>query len=45
MIQAGLDVVLAVFNHFPLFAIMLRFKDPNRLPGTSLSLENLLHPN
>ncbi|KAJ3102720.1 phosphatidylinositol N-acetylglucosaminyltransferase subunit gpi1 [Phlyctochytrium planicorne] len=30
--QAVLEIVLAVLNHFPLFAIMLRIKDPGRLP-------------
>jgi hypothetical protein len=25
--------VLAFLNHFPLFAVMLRFKDPARIPG------------
>eukprot|EP00158_Paraphelidium_tribonemae_P007196 Partr_v1_DN28149_c0_g1_i2_m55693 putative Phosphatidylinositol glycan anchor biosynthesis, class Q len=28
-----LQVLLAVLNHFPLFALMLRIKDPLRLPG------------
>lgn len=32
-LQAIMETVLAFFNHFPLFAIMLRFKDPHRLPG------------
>ncbi|TPX35678.1 hypothetical protein SmJEL517_g01907 [Synchytrium microbalum] len=27
------DIALAIINHFPLFAIMLRFKDPGRLPA------------
>ncbi|KAG0200008.1 phosphatidylinositol N-acetylglucosaminyltransferase subunit gpi1 [Mortierella sp. GBA30] len=31
--QATMETVLACLNHFPLFAIMLRFKDPDRLPG------------
>ena len=26
------QIVLAILNHFPLFALMLRFKDPMRLP-------------
>lgn len=25
--------MLAFLNHFPLFAVMLKFKDPDRLPG------------
>ncbi|TPX49352.1 hypothetical protein SeMB42_g01820 [Synchytrium endobioticum] len=33
------DIALAIINHFPLFAIMLRFKDPGRLPaGTRFRL-------
>jgi phosphatidylinositol N-acetylglucosaminyltransferase subunit Q len=31
--KAGLDTLLACLNHFPLFALMLRFKDSLRLPG------------
>lgn len=29
-----LDTTSALLNHFPLFALMLRIKDPMRLPGT-----------
>lgn len=32
-IQACLETALAFLNHFPLFALMLRVKDPARLPG------------
>lgn len=31
--QATMEIVLACLNHFPLFAMMLRLKDPDRLPG------------
>jgi phosphatidylinositol glycan class Q protein len=31
--KAGLDTLLSCLNHFPLFALMLRFKDSSRLPG------------
>ncbi|KAF9428548.1 phosphatidylinositol N-acetylglucosaminyltransferase subunit gpi1 [Podila epigama] len=31
--QATMETILACLNHFPLFAILLRLKDPNRLPG------------
>ncbi|ODA75916.1 hypothetical protein RJ55_08557 [Drechmeria coniospora] len=31
--KAGFDTLLSCLNHFPLFAIMLRVKDPGRLPG------------
>ncbi|KAK4058865.1 pig-Q [Microbotryomycetes sp. JL221] len=33
LLHAGLETILAFMNHFPLFAVMLRFKDPARLPG------------
>lgn len=32
-IHATLETFLAFMNHFPLFAIMLRLKDPSRMPG------------
>jgi phosphatidylinositol glycan class Q protein len=32
--KAALDTWLACLNHFPLFALMLRIKDSQRLPGT-----------
>lgn len=32
-VQIVLKTMLAVLNHFPLFTLMLRFKDPLRLPG------------
>lgn len=32
-LKAVLDTALACLNHFPLFALMLRVKDPRRLPG------------
>ncbi|EEP82011.1 conserved hypothetical protein [Uncinocarpus reesii 1704] len=32
-LKATLDTCLAVLNHFPLFALMLRLKDSRRLPG------------
>ncbi|KAJ6589201.1 N-acetylglucosaminyl transferase component-domain-containing protein [Mycena capillaripes] len=33
LLNAALDTLLAFMNHFPLFALMLRAKDPWRLPG------------
>ncbi|KAF8063501.1 N-acetylglucosaminyl transferase component-domain-containing protein [Lyophyllum atratum] len=33
ILQASLETLLAFMNHFPLFALMLRVKDPWRLPG------------
>ena len=35
LVHASLETVLAFMNHFPLFAIMLRVKNPSRLPGMS----------
>ncbi|KAF2033299.1 Gpi1-domain-containing protein [Setomelanomma holmii] len=32
-LKALLEIGLACLNHFPLFAVMLRLKDPGRLPG------------
>lgn len=32
-IKAIFDTMLSCLNHFPLFALMLRVKDPRRLPG------------
>jgi phosphatidylinositol glycan class Q protein len=34
-LKAALDTLLACLNHFPLFALMLRIKDSQRLPGMS----------
>lgn len=34
-LKAVFDTMLSCLNHFPLFAIMLRIKDPGRLPGWS----------
>lgn len=36
VIHAVLETCLAFLNHFPLFAMMLRVKDPLRLPGEHL---------
>ena len=33
--HAIFDTVTALLNHFPLFALLLRVKDPLRLPGLS----------
>ncbi|KAJ9148599.1 N-acetylglucosaminyl transferase component Gpi1 [Pleurostoma richardsiae] len=32
-LKAVFDTLLSFLNHFPLFALMLRVKDPRRLPG------------
>jgi len=37
-LKAVFDTALSCLNHFPLFAIMLRVKDPGRLPGWSGSI-------
>ncbi|KAI1280230.1 N-acetylglucosaminyl transferase component [Xylaria sp. FL0933] len=33
LLKAVFDTMLSCLNHFPLFALMLRAKDPRRLPG------------
>jgi phosphatidylinositol N-acetylglucosaminyltransferase subunit Q len=33
-LKAVFDTMLSCLNHFPLFALMLRVKDPQRLPGS-----------
>lgn len=33
LIQASLEIQLAFMNHFPLFTLVLRLKDPWRIPG------------
>ncbi|KIM44359.1 hypothetical protein M413DRAFT_443354 [Hebeloma cylindrosporum] len=33
LVQASIETLLAFMHHFPLFALMLRVKDPSRLPG------------
>ena len=33
LIRASIETLLAFMHHFPLFALMLRVKDPSRLPG------------
>ncbi|KXS20886.1 Gpi1-domain-containing protein [Gonapodya prolifera JEL478] len=37
-VLVALELILALLNHFPLFAILLRLKEPDRLPG-GLSLD------
>lgn len=37
-LKAGFDTLLSCLNHFPLFALMLRIKDPRRLPGRTSQL-------
>ena len=32
-LKASFDTMLSCLNHFPLFALMLKVKDPRRLPG------------
>lgn len=42
LFKACFDTALSCLNHFPLFALMLRVKDPKRLPGTCLSCRLLV---
>ncbi|TFK68904.1 Gpi1-domain-containing protein [Pluteus cervinus] len=48
LLQACLETLLAFMNHFPLFALLLRIKDPWRLPGgiyfNKKTLPNWPHP-
>ncbi|CAI4063874.1 hypothetical protein SUVZ_07G4440 [Saccharomyces uvarum] len=37
-IEISLEAIIALINHFPLFALLLRLKDPKRLPG-GISIE------
>ncbi|OCH93777.1 Gpi1-domain-containing protein [Obba rivulosa] len=41
IVHAALDTSSALLNHFPLFALMLRIKDPLRLPGGIMFLRSL----
>lgn len=36
LLRAAMEMMLAFMNHFPLFALTLRVKDPWRLPGRHL---------
>ena len=38
VLHAVFDTSTALLNHFPLFALLLRVKDPLRLPGLLLRL-------
>ena len=38
LLYASLETLLAFVNHFPLFALVLRAKDPRRLPGSCRSM-------
>ncbi|KAF9466714.1 N-acetylglucosaminyl transferase component-domain-containing protein [Collybia nuda] len=48
ILQACMETLLALLNHFPLFALMLRIKDPWRLPGgiyfSAINTPGLSHP-
>ena len=39
-----LNVAIELMNHFPLFALLLRMKDPRRLPGTYFYLDRPVYP-
>ena len=36
--RSFLDIAIKLMNHFPLFALLLRIKDPRRLPGPYIQL-------
>ena len=42
MLKATIQIVLALVNHFPLFALTLRLKDPSRLPGHNINISSAL---
>lgn len=44
-LKAILDTLLACLNHFPLFALMLRIKDSQRLPGMSTKPSEIISSN
>lgn len=39
-----LNVAIELMNHFPLFALLLRMKDPRRLPGPYFYLNRPVYP-
>jgi len=41
MLHAAFDTASALLNHFPLFALMLRVKDPLRIPGRIMFVRSL----
>ena len=43
-LKAVFDTMLSCLNHFPLFALMLRVKDPRRLPGNALPKHTVASP-
>ena len=34
LLFASIEILIAFLNHFPLFALVLRIKDPERIPGS-----------
>jgi hypothetical protein len=44
LVQASIETLLAFMHHFPLFALMLRGKDPQRLPGKFLHVNFVIYP-
>ena len=44
LVQAVIETLLAFMHHFPLFALMLRVKDPWRLPGMFLYFQKPYFP-
>ncbi|KAF8346455.1 N-acetylglucosaminyl transferase component-domain-containing protein [Amanita rubescens] len=46
LLFASIEILIAFLNHFPLFALVLRIKDPERIPGSiyvELSTEHPKH--
>ena len=40
-----LELLIALMNHFPLFVLMLRVKDPDRLPGGYIATSHSITAN
>ncbi|KAF8738553.1 hypothetical protein AX14_011036 [Amanita brunnescens Koide BX004] len=44
LLFASLEILIAFLNHFPLFALVLRIKDPARIPGSIYFELSTQHP-
>lgn len=44
LLFASIEILIAFLNHFPLFALVLRIKDPERIPGSIYVELSTEHP-
>ena len=44
LLFASIEILIAFLNHFPLFALVLRIKDPARIPGSIYFELSTEHP-